>query len=147
MTVDSGPTKPSGFPVTARCCRRWKPFVGRSPRGFFANDLADALHVEVHDALRQLVQRGRLRRTEVAGLYLYTSIDPALHRQQLRMRQTAQSVPVVVDAGALQVSPDELKAAILLFYRLLDEQQRASVRGSWNRSDWAMAEILCWRIS
>src|SRR6266481_2236386 len=59
-------------------------FVGRSPRGFFANDLADALHVEVHDALRQLVQRGRLRRTEVGGRYLYTSIDPSLHRQQLR---------------------------------------------------------------
>src|SRR5881296_1828621 len=74
-------------------------FVSRSPRGFFANDLADALHVEVHDPLRQLVQRGRLRRTEVAGLYLYTSTDPSLHRQQLRTRQTAQSVPVVADAG------------------------------------------------
>jgi hypothetical protein len=30
----------------------------------------------------------------------------------------------VADASALQVSPDELKAAILLFYSLLDEQQR-----------------------
>jgi hypothetical protein len=96
-------------------------FVSRSPRGFFANDLADAL--------RQLVLRGRLRRTEVAGLYLYTSIDPSLHRQQLRTRQTAQSVPVVADAGALQVSPDELKAAILLFYSLLDEQQRRLYAG------------------
>ena len=30
-------------------------FVNRSPEGFFASDLADALHVEVHDALRQLL--------------------------------------------------------------------------------------------
>ena len=104
-------------------------FVNRSLRGFFASDLAEALHVEVHDALRQLVQRGRLRRSEVAGLYLYTSSDPSLHRRQLRTRQTAQSVPVVADATALQVSPDELKAAILLFYSLLDEQQRRLYAG------------------
>jgi hypothetical protein len=104
-------------------------FVGHSPQGFFANELADTLHVEVHDALRQLVQRGRLRRTEVGGLYLYTSIDPALHRQQLRTRQAAQSVPVIANASALQVSPDELKAAVVLFYSLLDEQQRRLYAG------------------
>lgn len=104
-------------------------FVGRSPRGFFADDLADALHVEVHDALRQLVQRGRLRRTEVGGRYLYTSTDPSFHRRQLRTTTTAQSIPVVADASALEVSPDELKAAILLFYGLLDEQQRRLYAG------------------
>jgi len=32
-------------------------------------------------------------------------------------------------ASALQVSPDELKAAILLFYSLLDEQQRRLFAG------------------
>jgi len=47
----------------------------------------------------------------------------------LRTRQTAQSVPIVTDAGALQASPDELKAAILLFYSLLDEQQRRLYAG------------------
>jgi hypothetical protein len=104
-------------------------FVSRSPRGFFAKDLAETLHVEVHDALRQLVHRERLRRTEVAGLYLYTSSDPSLHRRQLRTRETTQSVPVVTDASALQVSSDELKAAILLFYSLLDEQQRRLYAG------------------
>jgi hypothetical protein len=31
---------------------------------------------------------------------------------------------VVADVSALEVSPQELKAAILLFYSLLDEQQR-----------------------
>jgi hypothetical protein len=38
-------------------------------------------------------------------------------------------VPLVADASALQVSPDELKAAILLFYSLLDEQQRRLFAG------------------
>jgi len=104
-------------------------FVARSPEGFFASDLADALHVEVHDALRQLVERGRLQRTEVSGLYLYTAIDRSTHRQQFLTRRTTQSVPVVADVTALQISPEELKAAILLFYSLLDEQQRRLYAG------------------
>ena len=35
----------------------------------------------------------------------------------------------MADASALQVSPDELQAAILLFYSLLDEQQRRLFAG------------------
>src|ERR1022692_395795 len=104
-------------------------FVNRSGQGFFASDLADTLHVEVHDALHQLVQQARLQRTEVNGVYLYTAIDSPAHRRQFLMRRTAQSVPVVADVSALQVSPDELKTAILLFYSLLDEQQRRLYAG------------------
>ena len=43
--------------------------------------------------------------------------------------RTALAVPLVSDASVLQVSPDELKAAILLFYSLLDEQQRRLFAG------------------
>jgi hypothetical protein len=39
------------------------------------------------------------------------------------------AVPVAVHAAHLQASPDELKAAILLFYGLLDEQQRRLFAG------------------
>jgi hypothetical protein len=103
-------------------------FVNRSPEGFFASDLADALHVEVHDALRQLVEQSRLQRIAVRGSTC-TAIDRSTHRQQFLTRRTTQSVPLVADASALQVSPDELKAAILLFYSLLDEQQRRLYAG------------------
>jgi hypothetical protein len=99
-------------------------FVKQSPRGWFAAELADALHAEVQDPLHDLVRGGRLRRSEVVGRFLYTSPDSRQARDQIRTRQTAQSVPLVADASALQVSPDELKAAILLFYSLLDEQRR-----------------------
>src|SRR6267154_2306577 len=37
-------------------------FVNRSPRGYFADELAPVLHVEVQDALHQLTQRGRVAR-------------------------------------------------------------------------------------
>ena len=104
-------------------------FVNQSPSGWFADELADVLHAEVQDPLHDLVRAERLRRSVVAGRFLYTSADGRQARDQLRTRQTAQSVPLLTDASALQVSPDELKAAILLFYSLLDEQQRRLFAG------------------
>jgi hypothetical protein len=104
-------------------------FVNHSPRGGFADELADALHVEVQDPLHDLVRQGRLRRSDVGGRFLYTSADSRQSQDQIRTRQTASAVPLVADASALQVSPDELKAAILLFYSLLDEQQRRLFAG------------------
>jgi hypothetical protein len=104
-------------------------FVNRSPHGFFADELADALHAEVQDPLRDLFQQSRLSREEVAGVYLYTSPDPAWRRNQILARRTAEAAPVIADTSALQVSPDELQAAILLFYSLLDEQQRRLYAG------------------
>ena len=103
--------------------------VNPSPRGYFADELADTLHAEVQDPLHDLVRQGRLRRSAVAGRFLYTSPDSRQARDQIRTRQTARSVPLVADASALQVSPDELKAAIVLFYSLLDEQQRRLFAG------------------
>jgi hypothetical protein len=44
-------------------------------------------------------------------------------------RRSAQVVPLAVNSPALEGSPDELKTAILLFYGLLDEQQRRLFAG------------------
>ena len=103
-------------------------FVNRSPRGYFADELSALLHVEVQDALHQLTQQRRVSRQMVSGLYLYTAIDRHPTRQLLT-RRTVESLPPVVDASVLEVSPDEVKAAILLFYSLLDEQQRRLYAG------------------
>jgi hypothetical protein len=99
-------------------------FVKRSPRGYFADELAPALHVEVQDVLHQLAQQDRVSRQLVSGRYLYTATDPVIQRRQLLMRRTVEFLPTVADTSALEVPADEVKAAILLFYSLLDEQQR-----------------------
>ena len=104
-------------------------FVNHSPRGYFADELAHALHVEVQDALHQLTQQRRVTREMVSGLYLYTAIDRAIQRGQLLTRRTVQAVPTVADASVLEVSQEELKASILLFYSLLNEQQRRLYAG------------------
>src|SRR6185437_7853705 len=65
----------------------------------------------------------------ISGLFLYTSIDPATSQRQSLTRRSNQSVPTVVDATRMEVSPDEMKATIILFCSLLDEQQRRLYAG------------------
>ena len=104
-------------------------WIPRSAQGWFADELADRLHVDVHDPLHDLVRHGRVRRVAIAGRFLYTAADSRRSKDQLRARRTAHAVPLVADATALAVSPDELKTAILLFYSLLDEQHRRLFAG------------------
>jgi hypothetical protein len=104
-------------------------FVHRSPRGYFADELAPLLHVEVQDALHQLAQQERVVRHIVSGRYLYTATEPTIQRRQLMARRSVEVLPTVVDASVLEVDPEEVKAAILLFYSLLDEQQRRLYAG------------------
>jgi hypothetical protein len=104
-------------------------FVERSPRGYFVDELASILHVQVQDALHQLSQQGRVSRQIISSRYLYTATDPTVQRRQLLAHRTVEFLPTGVDVSVLQVSPQEVKAAILLFYSLLDEQQRRLYAG------------------
>jgi hypothetical protein len=104
-------------------------FVMGSSSGYFAEELARLLHVDVQDPLHQLAHQARLSRHLIYGRYLYTANDPSSQRRQLLMRRSVEALPTVVDASVLEVSPQELKAAILLFYSLLDEQQRRLYAG------------------
>jgi hypothetical protein len=104
-------------------------WVNQSPKGYFAEELARNLHVEVQDALHQLTAQRRIARQTVSGLYLYTSTHPTTRQRQLLTRRSVEAVPTVLDASRLEIAPDELKAAIVLFYSLLDEQQRRLYAG------------------
>ena len=104
-------------------------FVNSSPKGYFAGELAQTLHVETQDVLRQLTERKRVARELVSGLYLYISSDPMTRQRQRLLRRSAQAVPTITDASRLEVSPDEVKTSIVLFFSLLDEQQRRLYAG------------------
>ena len=103
-------------------------FVRRSPNGYFADELAKRLHVEVHDALLQLVEQRQISRQLVSGIYLYTADVAAIsHRQLLARRELPALLGVAVSRQ--QISADELNAAIILFYSMLDEKQRRLYAG------------------
>ena len=89
----------------------------------------------VKDVLRQLVQTHRLGRDPLAGRYLYCAADRARRQEQWAARQAHAQVG------------DELQAALVLFYSLLDEQQRRLYAGleslQWGQGgDRRIAECL-----
>jgi len=92
------------------------------------------------DYLTSYSHRGRyytlreIARFDEKGLWslatdLYTAIDRTIQQGQLLTRRNVESVPMVADASVLEVSEEELKASILLFYSLLDERQRRLYAG------------------
>jgi hypothetical protein len=104
--------------------------VGVSEAGFDAAELESVLHVEPKAALLELVRAERLARAQLAGRYVYVSADPSTRRQQLAARQVYDAAPDVLGLGAgVRVLPEEIKAAIVLFYSLLDERQRRLYAG------------------
>jgi len=101
-----------------------------APQGYFVEELDNLLHVGTEDALRKLVAQTRLSRQKLAGQFLYCAAEARQRDLQLRARQMRLAEPGV--AGALPealLMPDELRAAIVLFFSLLDERQRRLYAG------------------
>jgi hypothetical protein len=104
--------------------------VEASEAGYDAAELEVVLHVECKAALLELVRAERLARQQVGSRYVYLSADPSLRRQQLAARQVYDATPDLLRLGAgVRVLPEEIKAAIVLFYSLLDERQRRLYAG------------------
>lgn len=95
--------------------------VNDAPAGCFAHELEALLHVSVTDALLQLVHERRLHRQALGPLYFYTAPD-RLGRQEQQAARQAQ-------LQARDPQEEQLRAAIALFYSLLDEQQRRLYAG------------------
>jgi len=97
--------------------------VETSGAGHFTNELECILKVSVKDALRKLYGESRLHREKVGNRWLYCSTDPHRRQKQLTCRANEEGE---LDA---EVFPDELKAAIVLFFSLLDERKRRLYAG------------------
>ena len=64
-------------------------------------------------------------REQLFGRYLYLATDAGTRKQQLLARQVHEAQPCTLGLGAgVRVLPEELNAATVLFYSLLDEKQR-----------------------
>src|SRR6266550_6853030 len=113
--------------------------VKEAPAGYVASELETRLHVPVKDVLLQLALAGRIDRYDFHGLYLYTAKDRARRQEQRAARQALRE--------RLDQEPDQQRAAIVLFYGLLDEPQRRLYAGleslkQGHGGDRRLAEIL-----
>jgi hypothetical protein len=103
--------------------------VEEADAGFTASELQGLLSVEVKEPLLQLFRRRRVHRGEMSGTYVYFSMDPSLRREQRLRRESRQAVLEMGDLTEQAELSPELKAAIILFFSLLDEQQRRLYAG------------------
>lgn len=99
-------------------------FIRASDKGFFAGELERELGVVgVKDALTTLIGRAQIARKEVSGRYLYCSPEADQKRRQLLLRETHEE-ELLLGGTAGGTLPEELKAAIIVFYSILNEKQR-----------------------
>lgn len=105
-------------------------FVENSSAGCFVEELDNLLHTGTKEPLLRLVQQDRVTRQPVGGLYLYCSIKTALRERQLLARRVLQADPYIAASSiVVDEAPDEMKAAIVLFFSMLDEKQRRLYAG------------------
>ncbi len=95
--------------------------VSSAPAGYFADELESELCVSVKDALRHLVKQRRLHRQPLESIYLYTAADRVRRQEQWAARKA--------QLQARDPEEEKLRASIVLFYSLLDEQQRRLYAG------------------
>lgn len=105
-------------------------FVERSSAGFTPGELEASLHVESSHALLQCLRENRLSREAQGRGFLYLSADPKKARRQRNARRRTEAQEA---AGLIVQNPrlavEEAKAALLLFFSLLDEPQRRRYAG------------------
>jgi len=123
-------------------------FVKQSEAGYYSVELEHVLNVGVKGCLLKLVRQGRITRKRVSGLYLYCANSRDRMQEQLLARQIQQAEPSLTrSVVASEILPDELKAAIVLFFSVLNEKQRRLYAGlesfKWGHGgDRKIAELL-----
>ena len=116
------------FSYNGNLVRTIRHLVDTSQMGYGATDLESLVHVEVKHALLELVRAKQIGREKISGVYVYLSGDAGAKRVQvLLQRQWRKLVELRATGSALPI--DEVKAALILFFSLLDEKQRRLYAG------------------
>lgn len=100
-----------------------------SVQGYSKNELEKILNTRVQEQLFQLYQNKLVRREKMDRQYIYFASDVNNYRQQKSNRHDFPSSTL----GSVYIEEDilahELKAAVILFFSILDEQQRRLYAG------------------
>ena len=105
-------------------------FVENSAAGCFVEELDKLLHAGTKEPLRKLVLQERSTRQPVGGLFLYCSAKPVLRERQLLARRGLEANPHLATSPiAVDEVTEEMMAAIVLFFSMLDEKQRRLYAG------------------
>ena len=106
-----------------------KEFVEQATAGWTAQELECIVQVEVKRPLLQLCQGKAIHREKISGVYTYFSGSGDKRRSQLLMREQRGADAAIGRPAGIEALSHELKAAIILLFSLLDEQQRRLYAG------------------
>ena len=105
-----------------------REFIEASESGFTPQELEGILHVDCKRALLKLYRDDRLVRTKIGGVLVYLAKHAGKRRSQDLLRKD-QAATTEIIAPHVEALSHELRAAIILFFSLLDEQQRRLFAG------------------
>jgi hypothetical protein len=105
-----------------------RTLIEESEKGYSCVELETLLKVKPNEALLYLIKKKRIYREKVFGIYIYFSnISSVSKRQKLLRKDSGETL------GFDQMKPDilmnELKAAIIIFFSILNEKQRRLYAG------------------
>lgn len=105
-----------------------RAIVEKSNNGYTAAELGEMLCVKPNGPLIELIDKKKIRREKISGVYVYFSKNDTQKKQQELVRKSSMD-----NLGSITFAPDvlfnEIKAAIILFYSMLDEKQRRLYAG------------------
>jgi len=105
-------------------------FINNSESGYTVKELQKKLHADVKLPLLKLFKNRKLHREKYQGEYVYFA-QPFPRRKQQKILRQHQADASVLNIGKLttNIITDELKAAVVLFYSILDEKQQRMYAG------------------
>ena len=106
-----------------------KALVEKAEAGYTAAELENILHVEVKHTLLQLTRSNEICRSRFGSCHIYLSAEDGRYRQQQLTREDRQARAEVGMGLESEALTEEVKAAIILFFSMLDEQQRRLYAG------------------
>jgi hypothetical protein len=122
--------EPAQFSQYGTLLETAKTFINNSEAGFSTRELESLLHVEVKESVLILFRKKEVHRIKISSKYIYFSSDSKTQKRQVLLRKD-QDTKSIIQPDGLQgdLLAHELKAAILLFFTILDEKQRRIYAG------------------
>ena len=120
----------AGFSAYGNLTKTAKAMVAKSEKGLSAAELKQILKVEVKEPLLQLFRKKQLHREKMSGIFVYFASDAFGQRKQVLLRRDHESKSTVgLENLQNELLAHELKAAVIIFFSLLDEKQRRLYAG------------------
>lgn len=105
-------------------------FVKISESGYSTEELKKVLNVEVKEPLLHLYRQNRIHREKISTVYIYFSNKPIVRKRQISFRLDEESeLSGKLNNLGEEILANELKAAVILFFSLLNEKQRRLYAG------------------